>query len=513
MDKDRFPLSTSREPNPLRPYYIPPSIGPATGSTSVPSSHHATTRPHAPSASISNTARDYIPEIDLSLKSSAGEAWQSTRSLVDALVYRYMSVLLAQPFDVAKVILQVSLPLENGSSPAKSSRTSSRQSRYTASRSTRGRGRAAGADVWNAQDSQDDLGESERSDDDDDIPDYFSSAAPRSRSPRKRRRTPPSRELSPSPTPTPRNRREHDPEQEYRLNLKKAESITHVVSSLYSTSGAVGLWRASNCTFLYSAMLRTLDAFIRSLLLAIVGLPEISGPDNSGLAPALAVPGSLGFSGLDLYDSPNPVGSLIIVGMSSCLAGLLLSPLDLIRTRLIVTPMTHGARGLVHNLRRLPSVLTPSSLWLPTALSHTIPQLFSAASPLILRRQFQVSPLTTPNLWSLASFATCLTDLFLRLPLETIVRRAQVQTLQRMEPHLPTVVTPAPYLGIGGTVYSILYQEGETRSKDSKGMVRVRKGQGMSGLVRGWRVGFWGLVGVWGAGALGPGEGKGRGEF
>jgi fusion and transport protein UGO1 len=28
---------------------------------------------------------------------------------------------------------------------------------------------------------------------------------------------------------------------------------------------------------------------------------------------------------------------------------------------------------------------------------------------------------------------------------------------------------------------------------------RKRKGQGVEGLYRGWRVGLWGLVGVWGA--------------
>jgi len=55
--------------------------------------------------------------------------------------------------------------------------------------------------------------------------------------------------------------------------------------------------------------------------------------------------------------------------------------------------------------------------------------------------------------------------------------------------------------------------EGETKTKDAKGMVRMRRGQGAAGLIRGWRIGFWGLAGVWGAGALGPGEGKGRGEF
>lgn len=506
MDKDRFPLSSSREPNPLRPYYIPPSIGPAPSIASI--SPNATTRAHASTTSMSNSAREYIPDLDLNFKGSAGEAWQSTRSLLDALVYRYVSVLLAQPFDVAKVVLQVSLPAPAEEAlPSSSRRMSPRRSGYTARHSsTRGV-----EDDWNAQVSQDDDYESEQSDDD--VPDYFSSTAPRSRSPRRRRRTPPSPELSSSPTPSPRDRREQNPEQEHRLHLKKPESITLAISALYNTSGAVGLWRASNCTFLYSAMLRTTDSFIRSLLLAIVGLPEILGPDNSGLAPALGVPGSLGFSGIDLYDSPNPIGSLIIVGLSSCLAGLLLSPLDLIRTRLIITPMTHAPRGLVQNLRQLPSMLAPSVLWLPTAVSHTIPQLFSAASPLLLRRHFQVSPLATPNLWSIASFATCLTDLFLRLPLETVVHRAQVQTLQRMEPDLPLIINPAPYLGIGGTVYSILYQEGEIRTKDAKGMLRTRKGQGSAGLVRGWRVGFWGLVGVWGAGALGPGEGKGRGEF
>ena len=50
-------------------------------------------------------------------------------------------------------------------------------------------------------------------------------------------------------------------------------------------------------------------------------------------------------------------------------------------------------------------------------------------------------------------------------------------------------------------------------TKDKKGNLRTRKGQGGAGLVRGWRVGFWGLVGVWGGGALGPGDSQGRGQF
>lgn len=503
MEKQQaFPLPAARgEPNPLRPYsayYREPSIGlPPSPSASPSQPGHAarSTPPRAgTSAAISSSARDLLPELDLDLRSSAGEAWNNTRSLFDALLYRYTSVLLAQPFDVAKTVLQVSLPPAD---PAVAGTTGTPQRRRSPRRRHQESGRGEQTDE--AHESSDD-----------DIPDYFSSAAPRSRSPRKRRRTPPS--ASQSPTPRPSNRR--DAAMEYKLNLKRPDSLTHAISTLYNTSGAIGLWRATNCTFLHATLLRTTDSFIRSLLLALLGLPEIIGPEQSGLGSALGVTGSLGFSGLDLADSPHPFASLLVVGLSSCLTGLLLAPLDLVRTRLIITPASLPPRGLLQNLRRLPSLLAPSSLWLPTALAHTIPQLFSASTPLLLRRQLRITPETSPALWSLAAFSTCLTDLFLRLPLETLVRRAQLQHLTQTQAGLPVIVEPAPYQGVLGTLWAIVYAEGATRVKDPRtGMVRVRRGQGVKGLVRGWRVGFWGLVGVWGAGALGGGEGRGKGEF
>lgn len=503
MDNDRFPLHTSREPNPLRPYYVPPSVGPAPSASPSQAAHTARA---STSTSFSDSARDLLPELDIDFKSTTGEAWQQTRGLFDTLLWRYTSVLLAQPFDVAKILLQISLPPSNGAAaiPRRRKTSPRRKSANGYDASSRSNGRPYGDSY-----SDDETDDAEQSDD---MPDYFTSAAPRSRSPRKRQRTPPSTELSPSPTPTPRDRREHDPDGEYKLRLKKPDSVMHAISATYNTSGAVGLWRATNCTFLYSILLRTTDSFVRSLLLAVVGLPDLIGPDPGGLGPSLSVTGA-GFSGIDVSESPNPIGSLVIVGLASCIAGLLLAPLDLVRTRLIVAPTSHPPRGLIQNLRQLPSLLAPSKLWLPTALYHGIPQTFSAFSPLFLRRQFRMAPELTPSLWSLAAFTTSLTDLFLRLPLETLVRRAQVSTLRNAEPNLPTVVEPAPYTGVWATVYSIIYLEGETTTKDSKSMIRIRRGQGAAGLVRGWRIGFWGLVGVWGGGALGPGESKGRGEF
>lgn len=509
MDTQRFPMSPSREPNPLRPYYIPPSIGPspaaaAAAASSTPPSQasaiHATSRLNDTS-SFSTSARDLFPDIDIS--STTSEAWSHTRSLFDTLAWRYTSIVLAQPFDVAKTLLQVSLPQSQQSlGVAQKKRTTTGQSTTT----SRGRG-------GNPYETETDGDTTEDSDDEENgIPDYFSATAPRSRSPRRRKRTPPSDSADLSPTPRPRNRTQPGlGSDDMSLRIKKPDSVMQAVSALYNTSGAVGLWRANNTTFLYSILLRTTDSFIRGLLLAILGLPDIVGPEQGGLAPGLTMSGGAGFSGIDLSDSPNPLGSLLVIGLASCLTGLLLAPLDLVRTRLIVTPISEGKRGLVSNLKRLPSFFAPASLWTPTALYHLIPNVFSAATPLFLRRQLRIAPELTPSLWSLASFSTTLTELFIRLPLETLVRRAQVQHLKQADPEMKMIVEPASYSGVWGTVYGIMYTEGETTTKAKNGMLRTRRGQGVAGLVRGWRVGFWGLVGVWGAGALGPGD-KGR-EF
>ena len=135
----------------------------------------------------------------------------------------------------------------------------------------------------------------------------------------------------------------------------------------------------------------------------------------------------------------------------------------------------------------------------------------------------------------------------MRLPLETVLRRGHVAALSAQpprpvhnlglptlepaphrQPHLfKTVVPVGPYRGVWGTVWYIVREEGTTvshvsaaksaalRSKGKDGAppqkTVTKKGQGVAGLWRGWRVGFWGLVGVWGAATLGGG-GSG-GEF
>lgn len=86
---------------------------------------------------------------------------------------------------------------------------------------------------------------------------------------------------------------------------------------------------------------------------------------------------------------------------------------------------------------------------------------------------------------------------------------------------IETIVPPGRYYGVFGTMYHITSAEGvrtisqapsakKTKAK-SKAQAPVQKdGQGLEGLWRGWKVNWWGLVGLWTASVVGTG---GEGEF
>lgn len=86
---------------------------------------------------------------------------------------------------------------------------------------------------------------------------------------------------------------------------------------------------------------------------------------------------------------------------------------------------------------------------------------------------------------------------------------------------MATVVDVGPYTGVISTLWGIVRTEGDGLEDTAATKLGTfahkkpqtnRKGQGVAGLWRGWRVGMWGLIGVWGAAAMNTRDGKG-GEF
>lgn len=165
---------------------------------------------------------------------------------------------------------------------------------------------------------------------------------------------------------------------------------------------------------------------------------------------------------------------------------------------------------------------------IPTILHSLITPTINHSTPLLLRSHLGVDPVLTPTTYSMATFLSRTLELFLKLPLETVLRRGQVSVLaspsyattsESGSKTLETVVEAGPYTGVVGTMYSIVYEEGGSCAEPAivpgrigKKSQKKRKGQGVEGLWRGWRVGMWGLVGVWGARAMGGKGGDAR-EF
>lgn len=97
--------------NPLRPYYRPPTIEQQAEPVSIPSSNPfsgGNSYDVASGAKYASKAKHMLNDLDY--KGLVGEpspsVVESARELVDELIWKYLSVLIGQPFEVAKMILQ-----------------------------------------------------------------------------------------------------------------------------------------------------------------------------------------------------------------------------------------------------------------------------------------------------------------------------------------------------------------------------------------------------------------------
>ncbi|MCJ1290674.1 mitochondrial fusion and transport protein ugo1 [Xylographa carneopallida] len=527
-------MSTPREgPNPLRPYYIPPSVGLpiGRGPTGSAASQYANNQASSASnarTSFGSSARDILSDLDYTeyLTDASPTSAEVIKGLVDQALWRYTSVLLAQPFEVAKTVLQVQLAgsADDSAHGVLNDDMRRRPERY-----------------------REEFSDTAYDDSDSDEVSYFTSTAPApqtpSRSPRRRGRRSHGYH-SPSPqspeSPVPRRESRHSNNAHH---IPTTTSIHTVISHLWSSEGAWGIWKGTNSTFIHGVLLSTITAFARSLICAVLALPD-PGLPLSQSSPSYLIYNPSAVGGLDVLSSASPLLSLAAAVSAAGIAGMILAPLDIVRTKLMLTPSTHPPRSLIPTLQSLPSWTLPFSIAPVTFLHSTLPTLISASTPLVLRTRLGIDPVLTPSLYSIATFASQVIELGVRLPIETVLRRGQMAvvaspsstdkfsratTLPTARPEkVHTIVEPAPYKGLIGTAYYIVFEEGSrgdaathlvngrggaaVKSVGSGKIGKRRKGQGLGGLWRGWRVGMWGLVGVWGAATLGGVGGKG-GEF
>jgi len=199
-------------------------------------------------------------------------------------------------------------------------------------------------------------------------------------------------------------------------------------------------------------------------------------------------------------DAPVYPPPLLLPVMSQVLTGFILSPLDLVRTRLIVQsshPRYRTYSGPIDALQQiltfeggLKGVYFHPHLLLPTLIDCTLRSLVPFVLPGLVASYLSfggvpITPETHPVIWGVAEFLGSCAGLIVTLPFETIRRRLQVQVRGTAKPIKGCVeLRPAPYNGMVDTFWHIMTEERSdlplktTRPRRRRGST---KGKGVEG--------------------------------
>lgn len=172
--------------------------------------------------------------------------------------------------------------------------------------------------------------------------------------------------------------------------------------------------------------------------------------------------------------------SLLIPLSAHILADFILSPLALIRTRLIVQTSAVQHRRYTGPFDAFNQILQYEGglygmyfhpqLFFPTILDSAAHVLAESMGPRIAARLFSqmlgfgpnshIAEDTHPFLWALAQFTSSCACLLVTVPFETVRRRLEAQTRGSAEPIATCVETRRrPYVGVVDCMYSILVEE------------------------------------------------------
>ncbi|GAA5923921.1 mitofusin complex protein UGO1 [Sporobolomyces koalae] len=227
--------------------------------------------------------------------------------------------------------------------------------------------------------------------------------------------------------------------------------------------GWKSLWKGQLTTFIYDTISTSLQPSFLSLLTLV--LSPLSAPT---------------FTALPLIYSPRPLPLLLFTTISHTLTTVVLSPLDLVRTRLIVQSAQPQHRKYSNPISALRTILREEggfhqtylhpNLLIPTVLEGVLRPLLHLSIPLVITRYFQIEPSTSPIWFATVELALSSASLLVTIPLETIRKRLQLQSRAEYvragraggvgKPWRSCVETrPVMYSGVVECVWRILTEE------------------------------------------------------
>ena len=188
---------------------------------------------------------------------------------------------------------------------------------------------------------------------------------------------------------------------------------------------------------------------------------------------------------------PSPGVPLAIGVTSHLLTQFVLSPLDILRTRIIVMPLSDPStpssvslfRQMVEKEGGFGGMYFHPNLFIPTVVENTLRPLLTLSVPLLLERYFGLSPQLSPITYSLCDLSLGLASLIILLPIETVRKRLQLQNRATGGgKRIKTVVQTRErdYIGVVEAMWRIVTEE--TGSRRKRVMTEKDEGGVFSGI-------------------------------
>ncbi|KDR84853.1 hypothetical protein GALMADRAFT_260563 [Galerina marginata CBS 339.88] len=411
------------QPSSLRDLYIDPSKAWAFVPSASPPSNATepaipADAPAAPAYQWStrpshNSIFDLSPSLDLSEPTGINAA-QLFKAFVASAVLQYTSTAIVMPWEVGKLLLQVQWVPRDAGEPE-----------------------PVGAEL--GEDDNDDV----LSDDSTENDSYFADphATPSTRPPAPRAR------VDDQGYVIRRSVLEEGTRPEYIIPVGSADGVWGMMKRVarFRTEGYLALWKGLVTSCVNEVLSDTLQ-------------PMVNGFLQSLLFPSM---------------SPFHQPPIILPVASHLITGFVLSPLDLIRTRLIIqsnSPRYRRYSGPIDALRQilrdeggLRGIYLHPHLLIPTILDNALRPIVSLALPGMLTSYFgwgHITEDTHPIGWGIAELGSSCVGLLATLPIETIRRRLQAQMRGSAEPMEACVeLRPAPYNGVVDAFWHILTEE------------------------------------------------------
>lgn len=415
---------------------------------------------------------------------------QLLSSLINTIASNYIKLLISQPFEIARILLQIGsfdkLPEKKKLKSLK--KLDSNNNKIDLSTSELKNNISFDDDDDDNEDEDDDFNDNIHDVHDEDEDDYsdseFFTREDDLNTPTKRKRSSNTKSIGKSKnsnsTTSPSN---SDGKHSRKIQPISLHTID-IISALLSKEGPRGILKALNTSFLMNTLQYTLESWICGLFAGLLNLPD----------PLF----------VDLIHSPNMNLSFLLSLFSNFISNILITPFQLIRMKFIITNSNKGIRSFREILWSLPRHFIfsiPKELMAPILITNLIKSVTLHYPNYLITSTLSISKYNSPISYQILSLFSNIVSLFIKLPFETLLNRAQVnylltgkstpKYLQVKEDEL--CVKFGGYYGYLSSIYYIFlglrpvdYNDDVVLDIDNE----KEMNKGYESVFRGWRIGM-----------------------